>query len=91
MNVKHLKVFGSIAYTHIPAETRTKLDDQAKKIVFVGYKCGGSKLFNSMTKKGIVSQDVTFAEEAWKYGMWIPIKTLEYMLFLFLKKHKLPS
>lgn len=26
-SVKHLRVFGAVAYAHIPAETRTKLDD----------------------------------------------------------------
>ncbi|GKU98369.1 hypothetical protein SLEP1_g11381 [Rubroshorea leprosula] len=67
-SVKHLKVFGSIAYAHIPAETRTKLDDRAEKTVFIGYKRGGYKLFNPETKKVIVSRDVTFAEEeAWKW------------------------
>ncbi|GKU93614.1 hypothetical protein SLEP1_g7191 [Rubroshorea leprosula] len=69
-SVKHLKVFGSVAYAHIPAETRTKLDDRAEKIVFIGYKRGGYKLFNLDTKKVIVSRDVTFAEEeAWKWDV----------------------
>ncbi|GKV33750.1 hypothetical protein SLEP1_g42213 [Rubroshorea leprosula] len=67
-SVKHLKVFGSVAYAHIPAETRKKLDDRAEKTVFIGYKRGGYKLFNPDTKKVIVSRDVTFAEEeAWKW------------------------
>ena len=36
-NVSHLKVFGSIAYVHVPDELRTKLDPKAKKCFFVGY------------------------------------------------------
>ncbi|GKV49004.1 hypothetical protein SLEP1_g55778 [Rubroshorea leprosula] len=50
-SVKHLKVFGFVAYAHIPAKTRTKLDDRVEKIIFIGYKHGGYKLFNPETKK----------------------------------------
>lgn len=56
-------MFGAIAYAHILAKTRTKLDDRAEKAIFIGYKQGGYKLFNPMTKRVIVSRDVTFAEE----------------------------
>ena len=60
-------MFGSIAYVHVPVQTRTKLDDRGEKTIFVGYTHGGYKLFNPMKKKVIVSRDVIFAEdEAWK-------------------------
>ena len=36
-DVSHLKVFGCIAYVHIPDELRTKLDPKAKKCIFIGY------------------------------------------------------
>ena len=36
-SVSHLKVFGSIAYGHVPAQQRTKLEDRSKKYVFIGY------------------------------------------------------
>ena len=62
-NVQHLKVFGSITYDHVPKTARSKLDDKAEKTIFIGYKHGGYKLYNPMTKKGIVSRDVTFAED----------------------------
>ena len=65
-SVKHLNVFGTVASSHIPTKTRTKLDDQAEKTIFIGYKRGGYKLFNPVSKKVIVSRDVTFAKEtAW--------------------------
>ena len=68
-NVQHLKVFGSIAYAHVPKAARSKLDDRAVKTIFIGYKNGGYKLYNPMTKKVILSRDVTFAEhEAWKWN-----------------------
>lgn len=68
-SVKHLKVFGSVAYAHVPAQMRRKLDDRGEKAVFVGYVNGGYKLFNPETNKVIFSRDVTFVEdEAWKWN-----------------------
>ena len=61
-NVQHLKVFRSITYVHVPKAARSKLDDKAVKTIFIRYKHGGYKLYNPITKKVIVSRDVTFAE-----------------------------
>ena len=36
-DISHLKVFGCIAYVHIPDERRTKLDPKAEKCIFIGY------------------------------------------------------
>jgi hypothetical protein len=36
-NLRHLRVFGSIAYMHIPKEKRKKLDAKAEKCILVGY------------------------------------------------------
>ena len=36
-NVGHLRVFGSVAYAHLPDQQRTKLDDKSKKLIFIGY------------------------------------------------------
>jgi len=35
--VSHLKVFGSVAYAHVPVHQRTKLEDRSKKLDFIGY------------------------------------------------------
>ena len=52
-DVSHLKVFGSIAYVHIPDEMRRKLDPKAEKCVFIGYAQDrkGYKCYNPSTKK----------------------------------------
>ena len=34
---KHLKIFGSICYTHIADVKRSKLDDKAEMGIFLGY------------------------------------------------------
>jgi hypothetical protein len=36
-DLSHLKVFGCIAYVHVPDELRIKLDPKAEKCVFIGY------------------------------------------------------
>jgi len=63
--VSHLKVFGSVAYAHVSAQQRTKLEDMSKKLVFIGYdeKTKGYKLFNPVTNKVLVSRDVVIDEE----------------------------
>jgi hypothetical protein len=35
--VSHLKMFGCIAYVHVPKEKRSKLDPKAEKCIFIGY------------------------------------------------------
>ena len=47
----------------------SKLDDKAAKTIFIGYKHGWYKLYNPMTKKVIISWDVTFAkDEEWQWN-----------------------
>jgi len=64
-SVGHFKIFGCIAYAHIPNEKRKKLDDKAEKCVFVGVSetLKAYKLFNPLTKKIVTSRDVIFDED----------------------------
>ncbi|MCO5555505.1 hypothetical protein L7F22_009050 [Adiantum nelumboides] len=39
-SVSYLRVFGCLAYAHIPQQLRGKLDDKAVKCIFVGYSSG---------------------------------------------------
>ncbi|KAA0056495.1 copia protein [Cucumis melo var. makuwa] len=70
-SIGHFRVFGCMAYAHIPDQKRSKLDDKSEKYVFVGYDASskGYKLYNPVTKKTIVSRDVVFDEEAlWNWN-----------------------
>ena len=51
--VKNLKFFGCDAYVHLTKEKRIKLDNKAKKGIFIVYKYGmkGYKIWNHVTKK----------------------------------------
>ncbi|KAI5343079.1 hypothetical protein L3X38_010955 [Prunus dulcis] len=64
--VKHLKVFGSLCYAHIPSQQRQKLDLTSKRCIFLGYgSCEkGYRLYSLETGKIIVSRDVVFNEDA---------------------------
>jgi len=63
-DVSHLKVFGCIAYVHVPNERRLKLDPKAEKCIFIGYSLEqkGYRCFNPSTRKLQVSRDVVFDE-----------------------------
>ncbi|MCO5563862.1 hypothetical protein L7F22_017512 [Adiantum nelumboides] len=63
-SVSYLRVFGCLAYAHIPQQLRGKLDDKAVKCIFVGYSSGskGYRLYNFATNKIFESRDVIFAE-----------------------------
>ena len=65
-DVSHLRIFGSIAYKHVPEQERTKLDDRSEKLVFIGYdgKSKGYKLYDPVNRKIVVSRDVMFDEDA---------------------------
>ena len=66
-HLAHLRVFGCIAYNHIPQEKRRKLDPHARKCIFTGYSeaSGGKayRLFDPHTQKFLFSRSVTFDEE----------------------------
>lgn len=69
--VDHFKVFGCIAYSHVPDENRRKLDDKGVKCIFLGVseESKAYRLFNPITKKIIISRDVVFDEEnSWDWN-----------------------
>ncbi|GAU47720.1 hypothetical protein TSUD_285070 [Trifolium subterraneum] len=70
-SVKHLRVFGSIAYKHVPDQSRRKLDDKAITMILVGYhSTGGYKLYDPVNKNVVVSRDVVFDEmKEWDWNM----------------------
>jgi hypothetical protein len=37
LNISHLKVFGFIAYSHVPNKLRKKSYNKSKKNIFIGY------------------------------------------------------
>ena len=66
--VTHMRVFGCVAYAHIPDQLRRKLDNKGEKCIFIGYseESKAYRLYIPSTKKFFVSRDVQFIEEeAW--------------------------
>ena len=65
-DLSHVRIFGSIAYVHIPDEKRQKLNPKSEKCILVGYSLEqkGYKCFNPSTKKVRVSRDVVFDKSA---------------------------
>jgi hypothetical protein len=61
-NINHLKIFGCVAYCHIPAEKRTKLDPTTEKGILVGYTetSKAYKIYIPTIKKIDLRKDVKF-------------------------------
>ena len=58
--VDHFRIFGCIAYAHVPYEKRKKLEDKSSKCVLIGVSetSKAYKLYDLLTKKVVVSRDV---------------------------------
>ncbi|KAJ0551653.1 putative RNA-directed DNA polymerase [Helianthus annuus] len=71
-DVSKLRVFGSIAYKHVYAHGRKKLDDRSQRMVMIGYSAqspSGYRLLDPVTRKVEATRDATIIEEAawnWK-------------------------
>lgn len=63
-DVNNMKIFGSIAYSHIPKELRGKLDPKTEKCILVGYAQNGYRLWDLRKERVIVSRDVIFDEKS---------------------------
>lgn len=61
----HLRVWGCMAFVHVNAKVRTKLDDKAKACIFIGYDSThmGYRFWDPKAKKIIVRRDATFWED----------------------------
>ena len=69
-DLSHVRIFGSIAYVHIPDDTRQKVDPKSEKCILVGYSLEqiGYKCYNPSTRKARTSRDVVFDEFASWYA-----------------------
>jgi len=63
-DLSSVRVFGCIAYAHIPDHQRKKLDPRAKRMIFVGYQgnSGNYRVFDPETRKVVVAASVEFDE-----------------------------
>ena len=63
-DVSHFRVFGCMAYAHVPDCERRKLDTKSKKMRFVGYSLTskGYRLFDETNRKLCIRRDVEFNE-----------------------------
>jgi hypothetical protein len=61
-----LRVFGCLAYVHIPSEERSKLDPKSKQCVFLGYGkwVKGYKFWDPTANKAVISRVVVFDENS---------------------------
>jgi hypothetical protein len=69
--VHHLKTFGCIVYVRNMTSHLKKLEDRARKMIFIGYESGSKvyRAYDPITKRVHVTRDVVFSEQAqWDWG-----------------------
>jgi transposase InsO family protein len=64
-DVSHLRIFGSVAYVHVPKVNRQKLDPKSQKCIFVGYSTyqKAYRCWSPTDRKIKISRDVIFDEQ----------------------------
>ncbi|XP_073224742.1 uncharacterized protein [Cicer arietinum] len=87
-NLSHLRVFGSVAFQHIPGQLQKKLDDKSEMMLLVGYHpTGGYKLFDvSSNCESYISK---FKEELTREFEMTDLGTMKYFLGIEFQKTKL--
>ena len=63
--VGHLRIFGSMAYCHVPSEKRSKLDQTAEREFLVGYNevSKAYRIYIPSSRKVVIRRDVKFMED----------------------------
>lgn len=63
-DLTHMRVFGCMAYAHVPDSIRQKLDSKAEKFRFIGYNVGvkAYRLYDEETRKLVIRRNVKFNE-----------------------------
>lgn len=66
-SARHLKIFDSVCYAHIPSVKRGKLDQKVQLEIFLGYvvMSKGYRVFNLSTQKITVSRNVIVDENTY--------------------------
>jgi len=72
--IRHFKVFGSLAFRHVPDQKRTKLQNKSEATIFIGHHpTGAYKLYDPIKDNVLLSRDVLVLEqENWD---WNQMKT----------------
>ena len=76
--MKHVRVFGSLCFKHVPDEKRKKLQDKSVPMILVGYHpTGAYRLLEPLSKKIFISRDVVIDEDgSWDWKKKSTISTL---------------
>lgn len=61
-NVSNFRIFGCMAYSHIPQELRSKFDSKIEKCLMLGYAPTGYRLWSLEKQKLVICRDVEFDE-----------------------------
>ena len=74
-DLSHMRVFGCVAYAHVPEIERRKLDKKAVKLRFVGYanNAKGYRLWDEDKRRILIRRDVVFNESDFNWKQEVDI------------------
>lgn len=77
-DLSHVRIFGSIAMTHIPKEKRRKWDKKSEKLILIGFSetTKGYRVYDPKTGQVYTSRDVVIIEKC-KEEVEIPVECQE--------------
>ena len=63
-NISNLRIFGCVAYVHVPKERRRKLDSKTIQCLFIGFdnKTKAYRLYDQTRRRIVISRDAVFDE-----------------------------
>lgn len=82
LSVEHFRMFGCIAYAHVPDEKRKKLDDKGEKCVSLGVSTQSKayKLYKPNTKKSLLVVLLSLTKRTCGNGVTKTINKLQLTL-----------
>ena len=96
-DIEGLRVFGCMAYVHVPDETRTKLDPKAHLCIHLGMEenVKGWRFWDVEEQKLVRSRDAVFMEDV-SWGMWQRLQQdeqqkVQQILQQQMQRHRPPS
>ena len=63
-SLEHLRIFGCLAFRHVPKEGRKKLDSKSAKCLFLGYDSASKafRVYDADKRKILITRDIIFDE-----------------------------
>lgn len=92
-DMSHMKVFGCVAYAHVPDTERRKLDKKAVKLRFMGYtnNAKGYRLLDEEKRRILIRRDVIFNESDFGWKQEVEVSCSEKEISIDTDEWEMPA